>query len=57
MHQSINVSMVQVVSGICRRELQRFEGEVASDSDLARAFRKEKRDILEAAMRTPVASK
>lgn len=59
-HQTImDVSMVhvQVVSGICKRELQRFEGEVASDSDLARSFRKEKRDILEACMRAAIASK
>ncbi|BDA48434.1 probable actin-histidine N-methyltransferase [Coccomyxa sp. Obi] len=47
----------KVVSEICRRELQRFEGEVASDSDLARAFRKEKRAVLEACMRAALASK
>ncbi len=54
---TVSMVHVQVVSGICRRELQRFEGEVASDSDLARAFRKEKRDILEASMRAAVAGK
>lgn len=41
----------QVVSGICRAELQRFEGDVASDLDLARAFRKEKKAVLEACLR------
>ena len=41
----------QVVSGICRGELKRFESDVASDTDLARAFRKEKKAVLEACLR------
>lgn len=45
-----SVPCSQVVRALCKHELERIADNVASESDLARRFRKEKRSVLEACM-------
>jgi hypothetical protein len=50
MKDEVRAPAMQVVRGLCSKELQRLGAEVAADTDLARAFRRERQRLLQACL-------